>query len=77
VLNVDASRGIDVDVRVGARIGSVPWIAAGIGAVGLILLLGGGVLLFVGLRPRIPSAEAVDAGSAPAACSCPRGVRRS
>jgi hypothetical protein len=67
VMNADASRGIDVDVRVGARIGSVPWIAAGIGAVGLILLLGGGVLLFVGLRSQSQPAAAVDVGSAPAA----------
>jgi hypothetical protein len=60
VMNADAARGIDVDVRVGARVGAVPWIAAGTGAVGLILLLGGGVLLFVGLRRQAPPAEAAD-----------------
>jgi hypothetical protein len=60
VMNADAGRGIDVDVRVGARIGAVPWIVAGIGAVGLMLLLGGGVLLFVGLRPQVQPPDAVD-----------------
>jgi hypothetical protein len=60
VMNADAGRGIDVDVRVGARIGAVPWIAAGIGTVGLLLLLGGGVLLFVGLRPQVQPPDAVD-----------------
>jgi hypothetical protein len=59
-MNADAGRGIDVDVRVGARIGAVPWIAAGIGTVGLLLLLGGGVLLFVGLRPQVQPPDAVD-----------------
>lgn len=61
VMNAGAGPGVDVDVRVGARIGAVPWIAGGIGVIGLILLLGGGALLFVGLRPQARPAEPVDA----------------
>jgi hypothetical protein len=60
VMNADARRGMDVAVRVGARIGAMPWIAAGIGAAGVVLLLGGGALLFVGLRPQSQPAEAAD-----------------
>jgi len=60
VMNADGGPGIDVDVRVGARIGAVPWIAGAIGAIGLVLVLGGGVLLFVGLRHQARPAEPVD-----------------
>jgi hypothetical protein len=50
VMNAGAAPGLDVQVRVGARIGALPWIAGGIGAVGLILVAGGGGLMFAGLR---------------------------
>jgi hypothetical protein len=51
VMNADGARGVDVDVRVGAKIGALPWIAGGIGLIGLFVLIGGGVLMLVGLRP--------------------------
>jgi hypothetical protein len=50
VMNATATPGIDVQVRVGARIGVLRWITGGIGAVGLILVAGGGGLMFAGLR---------------------------
>ncbi len=51
VMNANAARGIDVSVRVGAKVGALPWIAGGIGAIGLVLLVGGGALVVIGLRP--------------------------
>jgi len=60
VMNADAARGVDVDVRVGARIGAVVWIAGGLGVVGLLVLFAGGALLYVGLRSPAGSAEPAD-----------------
>ncbi len=55
VMNASAARGIDVSVRVGAKVGALPWIAAGIGVIGLVLLVVGGVLMVVGLRSPTPA----------------------
>ncbi len=64
VMHPDGSPGLDVDVRVGARVGALPWITGGLGAVGLLLLVLGGLLMVVGLRPRPAAATPAPAAAA-------------
>jgi hypothetical protein len=61
VMNADGSRGVDTDVNAGARLpflGPVGWSAAG---AGLLLLVVGGGLMYVGLRTRRPAPAASGA----------------
>ena len=55
VMNADAAPGVDVDVRVGAKVGALPWIAVATIGVGLLLVVGGGVLLAGGLSRHTTS----------------------
>ena len=52
-MNADGSRGVSVDARVGTRIHYLGWIAIGLLGVGLLVLLGGAGLVYLGARrPR-------------------------
>jgi hypothetical protein len=52
VMNADASRGVDARLSLGAKVRFLFWAALGLIVVGLVLLAGGGALLYVGLRRR-------------------------
>jgi hypothetical protein len=60
VMNADGSRGVDTDIRAGAKVpflGTLGWVTLG-GA--LVLLITAGTLMYVGLRtPRPPKAQNV------------------
>jgi hypothetical protein len=73
VMNADATRGVAVQINVGAKTGLLLPIGLGVGAFGLLLLAGGALLLVLGLRQ--PTEQAPEmAGStaeAPAPTSLP------
>ena len=65
VMNVDASRGVDVDARLGIKVGWLLPVAIGLLAVGLVALAGGTWLIIAGSRGAEPAAEPpVDAAAA-------------
>jgi hypothetical protein len=71
VMNADASRGIDLDARVGIKLDWLLPAIIGLLAVGLVLLAGGTVLVVFGSRGAAPAAEPValpppPPGAAPA-----------
>jgi len=41
-------RGVDADLRIGAKVPDLGWISAGLLAGGAVLLLAGGALIFLG-----------------------------
>jgi hypothetical protein len=58
VMNADASAGVSVETKVGARIPSLGWIAAGVMGVGLVfLLLGAGLIAWAVYRASRPRPE--------------------
>jgi len=52
VMNADASRGVDARLSLGAKIRFVFWAGLALLLIGLLLLAGGGALLYVSLRRR-------------------------
>lgn len=53
VMNADGSAGIDVEASVGARVPSLLWVSIGLLVAGALVLAGGALLLWLGLRgPR-------------------------
>jgi hypothetical protein len=53
VMNADGSRGVAVALKLGARVPALRWVAIGLLAGGGLVLLGGGVLIYLGARkPR-------------------------
>ena len=65
VMNADASRGVDVDARLGIKVGWLLPVAIGLLAVGLVALAGGTWLIIAGSRGAEPAAEPpVDAAAA-------------
>jgi hypothetical protein len=56
IVSADGAPGVVADVRVGGRIGALGWITAGVGGVGLLLLVAAGLILWAALRT--PSAPA-------------------
>lgn len=56
VMNADGSRNVAVGLRIGTRIPALGWVAFGLIAAGVVLLLLGGVLIYLGARrPRAPA----------------------
>ena len=68
-MNADASRGVAVDARFGAKLSFLGWIAGGLLGGGALLLFGGSGLIYLGLRkkPPIAAAAVVEGPQAPAA----------
>jgi hypothetical protein len=66
VMNADGSAGVDVGVSAGANVPVLDWIGWVALGGGLVLLIAAGGLMFVGLRPRGPRANA-DSGLVPVA----------
>ena len=64
LMNADASRGVDVDARMGIKVDWLLPALIGIAALGLVLLAGGAVLVIVGSRGE---ARAAGPGPAPPA----------
>lgn len=62
VMNADGSRGVDVDLQVGANIGFVRGLGIGLLAAGALLLAGGAGMIAVGARRAPPGAETPSAG---------------
>ena len=55
-MNADGSRNVAVGLRIGTRIPALGWVAFGLIAAGLVVLLLGGVLIYLGARrPRAPA----------------------
>jgi hypothetical protein len=50
VMPADGGRGVEADLSVGATVPDLGWIAGGVLAVGAVLLLAGGTLIFAGAR---------------------------
>ena len=67
-MNADASSPVAVDASFGAKVSFLGWIAAGVLIFGALLLVGGGLLVYLGLRKSAPL-EAAE----PAAPSAVRG----
>ena len=55
VMNADGSRSVDVDGRLAARVSSLWWIVAGLFVLGGLSLLGGGALVYSGIRSKTPA----------------------
>jgi hypothetical protein len=59
VMNADASRGVDVDVAVGARLAFLIWVAVGLLIAGAVVVAVAVLLIYLALRtPRAPPAPA-------------------
>jgi hypothetical protein len=59
VMNADASRGVDVDVAVGAKLGFLIWVAIGLLIAGGVVAVGSAFLIYLAVRaPRAPPATA-------------------
>ncbi|MBA3717756.1 MAG: hypothetical protein H0W87_05980 [Actinobacteria bacterium] len=58
VMNADASRGVDVRLSVGAKVGFIFWVGLGFAIVGGVLLVLGGFLIYFGVRRRTEPAGA-------------------
>jgi Domain of unknown function (DUF4389) len=65
-MNADGSRPVAVDASFGAKVSFLGWIAAGVLIFGVLLLIGGSLLVYLGLRKSAP----LDAGE-PAAPTAP------
>ncbi len=52
VMNADASRGVDASISLGAKIGLIFWLALGLVLFGVLLLAGGGTMIYFGVRRR-------------------------
>ena len=52
VMNADASRGVDVDMAVGARLGFLLWLAVGLLIAGALVLAGSVFLIYLAARER-------------------------
>ncbi len=55
VMNADASRGVDVDLAVGARLGFLLWLAIGLLVGGAVVLVGSAFLIYLAVRERRPA----------------------
>jgi hypothetical protein len=59
VMNADASRGVDVDVAVGARLGFLIWVAVGLLIAGAVVIAISVLLIYLAVRtPRAPPSPA-------------------
>jgi hypothetical protein len=59
VMNGDASRGVDVRLSLGAKVGFIFWLGLGLMIAGAVLLAGGAALTYLATRrPRVPAAAA-------------------
>ena len=58
IVSADGAPGVVADVRVGGRIGALGWITAGVGGVGLLLLVAAGLILWAALRTPSPPGPA-------------------
>jgi hypothetical protein len=52
VMNADASRGVDADVALGARLGFLLWLAVGLLIAGAVILIGSVFLIYLAARER-------------------------
>jgi uncharacterized membrane protein len=51
-MNADGSRGVDVDLAVGARLGFLLWLAIGLLVGGAVVLVGSAFLIYLAVRER-------------------------
>ena len=66
-MNADGSKPVAVDVSFGAKVSFLGWITAGVLIFGVLLLIGGALLIYLGLRRSAPLEEtAPDARAAEA-----------
>ena len=56
LMNADGSRSVVADVRVGAKVSWLIWVAIGLLALGLVVLAAGGSMIYLGARSRRESA---------------------
>jgi hypothetical protein len=61
VMNADASQGVDLDMRLGAKVPFILGLAIGLLVGGVLLLVGGSTMLYFGARHK-PAAAAVPVG---------------
>jgi len=65
LMNEDASRGIDAELRAGAELDFLIWVAIGLLIAGAVFLIGGAGLIFLGARhSATPATIATSAGGA-------------
>ncbi len=76
VMNADGRPGVAADIAVGAEIGWLVWVGVGLLVLGLLSLVGGGVLLYVGLRPRPGRTASGGAATTGAPASSEAAARR-
>jgi hypothetical protein len=50
VMNADASRGVDVSLSLGAKVGFIFWVGLGLVMAGALLLLGGAAMIYFSIR---------------------------
>jgi hypothetical protein len=58
VMNANASRGVDVRLSLGAKIGLIFWIALALVVGGIVLLAGGAAMIYLSMRRRVGPAAA-------------------
>jgi hypothetical protein len=73
VMRADGGAGIDAEARMGATVPGLPWLAAGLLAVGAVLALIGAVLIVVAARPAAPLGTGPAAGAPGPGVPAPRG----